>query len=100
MFGKSQICKADERVEIDIKVVIAQINGHSSHNLSHPMIVNNVKKNHLAFAQVVIAAAIFICNILVIGHATRDPYNVRKVKSSPHRIMPWSITIAVVKNMK
>ena len=61
------------------------------------MIVNNVKKNHLAFAQVVIAAAIFICNILVIGHATRDPYNVRKVKSSPHRIMPWSMTIAVVK---
>ena len=31
--------------------------------------------------QVVIAAVIFLANILVIAHATRDPYNVRKVIS-------------------
>jgi len=33
-----------------------------------------------SFWMVVIAAVIFLSNILVIAHATRDPYNVRKAK--------------------
>ena len=38
-------------------------------------------KRLLNTEQVVIAAVIFLANILVIAHATRDPYNVRKVIS-------------------
>ena len=38
-------------------------------------------RNEKTSEQVVIAAVIFLANILVIAHATRDPYNVRKVIS-------------------
>ena len=45
-------------------------------------------RNEKPSEQVVIAAVIFLANILVIAHATRDPYNVRKVisRTTPTRM--------------
>ena len=51
----------------------------------------------LIVQQVVISAVIFLSNILVIAHATRDPYNVRKVCPIILRYCFYSIMLCYAK---